>query len=391
MSASIMKLPLVALLLVLTTACAEQRMKKAEARLEALRKERAERTAREVEPLRKQLPLWKARIDASERSRAESQRELDTLREQLVKSWEGQDEKLESLASTSGLPAELYPALKSAQEALGEKLRPKQAPPEPSDNESEEAQSPDAQAQRFTTALQANNMSAVAEALVEWNPKPVAPPTAEETPEGAPAACEKPNEGQARCEVFPSKGDEGSAFVLCQVETVKQWWAASVDGQSLWLSQLTPAPHGRHKWVRALSSQVFLLEDESPEPVRASSAHGASVSSRRWLHVYGLNASTEADRLSLAMEGVRGTGQGAAQLLYVDLDADGAEEALWLAGEELRAISPKVERGGVRLLTQAQTCELLAGRTEAALQPALSACAAWSKRPGPSDGGTPPR
>jgi hypothetical protein len=130
----------------------------------------------------------------------------------------------------------------------------------------------------------------------------------------------------------------------------------------------------------ALSPQVFLLEDEGPEP----------GSKRRWLHAHGLTPWSKADHLALAKEGGRGKGQTPAKLLYVDLDADGAEEALWLAGEELRAILPIGDQGELQLLTQAQTCERLAGRTDAALQPALSACAASAKRPGSTDGGSPP-
>jgi len=187
MNASVRNWPWLVLALVLATACGEQRLKRAEDRLEALRKEHAERTVREVEPLRKQLPVLKARIEASERSRAESRRELDTLREQLVRSWEGEDAKLESLVLASDVPSELQPALESAQKALGEKIRPKEAPSEPQ-SESEEAESPEAEAQRFITALKANNLPAVAEALAEWNLKSFELPAAKEEPEEPPAA-----------------------------------------------------------------------------------------------------------------------------------------------------------------------------------------------------------
>jgi hypothetical protein len=270
MSARVRRFPLGVLVLVLTTACAEQRLKSAEARLEALHKERAERAAREVDPLRAQLPTLKGRIEASERSRAHSQRELSTLRERLVKSWDGQDEKLESLASASGLPAELYPALKSAQQALGEQLRPKQIPPKPDEGEeSEEAESPDTPDHRLLTALQSNDMSAVAEALVEWNLKSVEAPPAEEEPKEAPAACDKPNEGQARCEIQPGKGAAGSGFVLCQIEKVKQWWALSSDGQKVWMNPLEPAPSGRHQWVRPSPPRCSCWRTRAPSPGRS--------------------------------------------------------------------------------------------------------------------------
>jgi hypothetical protein len=386
------------LLLCLVSGCQERRLREAEARLESLRQKRAELETREVKPLQDELIDLRERLSQLE-ARETLWKKVMVLKAQetLARSWEGEEARMEALAAEAKLPPELLPTLARAQEAVEEKLPEQDAGVSTPTTPRAPAET---RAMRFSRALGEGRMDEVAASLFKW--EEWAEVTRQEAPEEESeqepeekqedVKCERKSKGTAKCEAFPVGEGGQSPILLCDAREADQWWVVPFSEEGPLVARLPPAEYGSYRVVRALTPKLLLLEGRSPKPVQGMSAHGARVTSSRWLEVHELTRPGETTlRYTLAMEGLPGAKE--ATLLYADLLRNGGEDALWVAGDEVRAIlqAPGSAVDTVWLRPQREVCGWLARRQDEALQPAKRACEAWAKRIEAPDAGSPAR
>ena len=333
----------------LAAGCGKAKLEAAKTRANEAAKATAEVEA-SLPALEQALATRKASLSARQSRRAAEDKRLRQLREALVERWGGDEALMKrQVAQANGraFPAALVPVLERAQKEAGQTTRER----------------------RFGEAVQRKDLAELAATLLDWEVRAGVDrdEAADAAPEPPEDTCEKRRESHPSCEAFPAPA---GAVLLCRVPEADLTLAAWSDrGRFVW-QRLEGLGKARATKVHVLAPRVWLIETGADPPEEKVVPHLGRVSARRWLRAFELGESSGSARVHFPLE-LHGK---PASLRYADLDRDGAEELVYLADGDVRALHVEGEKDVVPWYGL-DTCQAESANPAAAPEELKAACA----------------